>query len=697
MSKSLSDKVLNMKRLVDRELARRSHEQFMRYTWVRAFDPFVVGIHTRIICDRFDRAMDDFEKGLSTYLAILVPQGHGKSDMSSRYLPAHFIGRFSDRTVIVTGYSSSLTEGFSGDCQAIVRGDRFRNLYSEVEVSKKKQSLDEWHIAGKAGKLFWPGLTGSITGKRSSLAICDDFFSGREEAESDTVRDARWNTITNDWLTRADTRCIVIILATPWHTDDPFGRIKKEMDENSRFPRFEFLKFSAFDNSYTTGTLFPERYDENWYESQKAILGTYGTASLLQCDPVVKHGAKLRVDLINFYDTPPEKDIKWTRGWDLALTEKQKKKDNPDFTAGIRLGVKWLPAIPGSEPMPVIYIDDYITGRWNVKVRDRKIQDAAMSDGDIEIGIEAYGTQRESYDRLKQILHGIRKVTKLNPPKDLYARSDVLEKIFDAGNVYMRRAPWNDSLIKELGEYPGSAHDDAVAALVTAFELNKPYVKRVFPYMSDTVTVPLNIHWNKIEESVSIHLAGIAMLKDLSIWIICTLWDDIAGQLFIYKATMFEEPDLRKIALWLISNMNLKKYVVDKILCNKTMCNAHGAEKTVQQLLRREFKILGVSPHLRESQRYDQWGSIYAVNKLSKNRGIFFDSDTEAALLQMQQWSVEKNKPDGSGNGWCESLTLIISELKKQKVLEREFKRPDYIKEKEFNRKRAEKIAAEVR
>jgi len=66
---------------VNAELARRSHLDFMRYMWQRPFDPFVEGKHTREICARIDKAFADFRAGKSSYLAIMVPQGHGKSDI----------------------------------------------------------------------------------------------------------------------------------------------------------------------------------------------------------------------------------------------------------------------------------------------------------------------------------------------------------------------------------------------------------------------------------------------------------------------------------------------------------------------------------------------------------------------------------------------------------------------------------------
>jgi predicted phage terminase large subunit-like protein len=675
--------------IIDQEFARRSHEEFMRYMWQRPFDPFVAGKHTRVICERLDRAVVDFRRGLSTYLAIMVPFGHGKSDIASRYFPAHWAGMFPDQPVIVTGYSSGLTEGFSSDCQSILRDDRFQKLYPGVEISKKKASADEWHIEGRMGKLYWPGLTGSITGKRAALGICDDFFSGREEAESETIRNARWNTLVNDFLTRAYTHCVIIILATPWHVDDFFGRIKKRMAESSRFPAFEFLKFPAFSEEYPTGTLFPERYNESWYEGQRETLGPYATASLMQCDPVVEHGNYFRIDKIKYYEKPPTDRVRWTRGWDLALTEKQTIKDDPDFTAGIRLGVEWMPAIPGAEPMPVLYIDDFVLGRWEVHKRDHVIRQTAMDDGEIEIGVEAYGTQRESYDRLSAALYGVRTVTKRNPPKDLFARADAVRKCFEVGNVFMRRAPWNDELLRYLAEYPGAAHDDPIAALVTAFELHKPFVKHVFPHMVSLHTQPFDIHWGKRDERSSLHYGAVSMRKDLSLYVLATLWDDVAGAFFVYDCRSFDEPDVEKAVSWMGTHMRLRQYRVDRVLCNDRMSEgSDGAEKNMQKLFRDEFKKQRLLARLTEPTRYDQWGAISQINRLCTDRKIFFNDLVEPALMQFSGWSLDKGKPTDDGNiGYCEALCLIVAELKKKQVFKQRFRPGDYLRQEEYQKK----------
>lgn len=529
--------------------------------------------------------------------------------------------------------------------------------------------------------------------------IVDDFFKGREEAESKTMRDKVWESFADDILTRRAPVCIVIVLATPWHCDDLFGRINDKMNEDPMFPRFEEIRFPARDEKYkkihTSEYLFPERFDDEWYLSQYATLGPYSSAGLLDCSPVVRHGNLYDVSKIRYYDGEiPVKNLTWSRGWDLASTTKQRISDDPDYTASIKLGVGWLPN-PAGEPMPVLYIDDFTIDRMEAPKRDEKIKRISKSDSPIiQVGVEAYGPYKDAFTNLQTALWGIRTVHKIQLPGDKVTKASILEPVFSAGNVWMRKASWNTELIRYLSEFPGGKHDDPVDALVAAYAVHKPYVKSVLPHMQSVVPITFNIKWDLKEERQSLHYGAVVLKRDLSMWVVCALWDDIAGQLFVYDATSYESPDIPALVKWLTWKMHLKKYSVDRIMCNDRMCKqSDGTEKTMMQLCREEGVRQKVHSRFGEAVRYDQWGSLSQLDELARDRRIFFDEVAEEALVQMQLWSVEKNKPSTVDAGYCEAMTLIVSELKRKSVFEKKYRRKDYMKEKAYQELKSRQFA----
>jgi predicted phage terminase large subunit-like protein len=449
--------------------ARHSHLYFMKYVWQRQ-DPMLVGIHTRGICDAIDRAFKRFREGKSTFLITLCCFRQGKSEITSRYLPPHFLGEFPDKEVVLASHSTGLALKFSRFSRSILRDPKYQELYPEVQLSKEKSGVEEWGIEGTNGKAQYLGIGAGSAGMGGSLVIIDDYFGKREDAESERIRDKVFDSFSDDFFSRRADPCIFMITVTPWHVDDMVGRIKKKMDEDPDYPQFEFLKYPAFSSKYPEGVLFPEMYSHEWYQEQTKVLGKYGTASLMNCDPQIRGGNHIRTDKIKYYDKTPD-NLRWYRAWDLASSSKQTQKDDPDFTVGVKMAVKEIrTSIPGVT-VKVIIIDDIVRGQWEALARDEIIRSTAIADGPIPIGVEAFGAYKDAYTSLCTILKGIRTVIPIRLSGDKVAKSDSIVPIFEAGNVYMKKAPWNDEVIAVIGSFPAGSHDDDVDAIVCGYSM----------------------------------------------------------------------------------------------------------------------------------------------------------------------------------------------------------------------------------
>ena len=457
---------------IEREQARRHHLRFMQTTWARP-SPMIVGQHTRAICARIDRAITDYRAGRSTYLIVMVPFRHGKSEIVSRYLPVHFLGLFPDEEVLVATYAQDLVDGFSRFGRALIRSERYCELFPDIEISDESSAVHHWELRDRLGSFSGSGLGGTMTGRGYALGIVDDYHKDRQDAESPAIRESNWTAFTESFLTRGAPVSITLIAASPWGVDDIIGRIRKAMRDDPAFPCFEILRWPAASDDYEGGYLFLDRFSPEWYRQQFAALGSYAAAGLLQCEPVARVGNLLKTDRIEILDALPEGlQLRWVRAWDLASTEKQVAKSDPDWTAGMQMAVEYRrePGLP--EPLPHLWIRDVMRGRWAAPERDRRIEQTAMSDGpEVRVGTESVAGYKDTYARLAEILRGRRVVEKVTPPGDLLIRVAPLEPIFEAGHVHLLRGDWNQPFISEATEYPRGAHDDQVAAMVTGYEM----------------------------------------------------------------------------------------------------------------------------------------------------------------------------------------------------------------------------------
>lgn len=458
---------------IQAEYARREHLEFIDYCWVKdkTHTPFIRGRHTKIICKRIDKALEDYKKGQSTCIIITVPVRHGKTDIVSRYLPPKLLGIFPDSEVLVASYSDRFSMGLSEFSRMIIKSDKYKAVYPDVVLSKER--LENWKIRGRLGETHWAGVGGGITGKGYDFGIIDDFLKNRQEAESLTIRDKQWAWFTDVFLTRRAPVSITIILATPWHDDDLIGRIKKKNNSKDTsydpdFPKFEIIRFPARDEEYEGGYLFLERFPKKWYLSQFATLGSYGASGLMQCEPAPRSGNLLKVDGIKVVDNMPD-GLRWIRVWDLASSEKEKLKTDPDYTVGGLLAVEYIKNDEGVE-VPRLYVKDLIRGRWKAPERNRIIIQATEVDGDrVKVATEANGGYKDSYEILKDVLTGKRIVEDIISVKEKVIRAEPLEPIFEAGNVILKRADWNYVLIDECRNFPSGAHDDIVDVLSSGY------------------------------------------------------------------------------------------------------------------------------------------------------------------------------------------------------------------------------------
>lgn len=462
------------RRLLNASIAHDSLLEFMRFNW-NSSDPFLAGEHTVKIAARLDRAVADYREGKSTYLIIMVPFRHGKSEIISRHFPPFFFGHFPDAEVLLATYAQTLSNQMSRAARSILRSGTFQETFrcEHIAVSAESSAMDNWEIEGHKGKFQAVGIGGGATGKGADLLLVDDYLKGRSDAESELIRNGIWDDFAGNLFTRLAPVHIVVILATPWHTDDLIGRIKARMDPGHRefspqFRKFELMKFSARkpDGSW----LFPERFSAEWYEMQFAILGPYQSAALLQCEPAARGGNLLRTEKIRMIDSPAAfpKGLRWVRFWDLASTEKERAKSDPDYTSGA------LCAVRTENGVDTLYIRDVRYCQAEAPERNRLILQAAEIDGpSVAIGVESVAGYKDTYATLSRILCGRRIVHKIGVSKDKVVRAQELEPLFAAGNVVMMRGDWNLPVIEQLGLFPSGRHDDHVDSIAGAYQLAK--------------------------------------------------------------------------------------------------------------------------------------------------------------------------------------------------------------------------------
>lgn len=466
--------------------SRYSHLAFIKHCWQKQDEPYVVGRHTRTICHLIDTAIEDLKHGKSTYLVIKVHPRAGKSEILSQNLTAHFIGEFPDKDAMICCYNSALALKNSKLARGIIESEKYQKLYPDSVIDG---GVQQWMIEGHKGIVTASGLISGITGNGYSLGMLDDYIAGRDNAESQVIRDKIWDEFTNSFLTRRAPVSITIVLATQWHVDDIIGRIEKKLDPQSddydkHFPKFRIVSFPAMNGEGDVWVekngnekahwehqkwdfLFPERFTYEFYHQQRAALGDYSFSALYQCTPQTRGGNLFVTDKIQWHDSLEDfPKTKYYRVWDLAHTAKQTQKDDPDWTSGTLLTYTKIDGVWH------LWVKNVSRMRGKSPERDNYIRAVTDNDGtSVTIAVENSLDSKDSISSMQNILHGRYIVKPLNIGIDKVARAGYIEPIFDAGHVHILRGSWNLDWLNEIKEFPSGKHDDQVDNITAGYFL----------------------------------------------------------------------------------------------------------------------------------------------------------------------------------------------------------------------------------
>lgn len=182
------------------------------------------------------RVLDMFAHGLIKKLIISMPPQHGKSEGSSRKLPAFMEGLNPNLKISIMSYGASLARDFNRDIQKIIDTREYSELFPKTFLSGSNvvtmsnsflRNSDVIEMVGNKGSVRVLGRGGSLTGKSIDVSILDDLYKDFSEGNSPIIREAAWKTYTTVIRKRLHNDSQELIVFTRWHDDDLIGRLEK--------------------------------------------------------------------------------------------------------------------------------------------------------------------------------------------------------------------------------------------------------------------------------------------------------------------------------------------------------------------------------------------------------------------------------------------------------------------------------------
>lgn len=470
---------------IDIQLARQDFLEFIKYTWpdFKPGQEYDANWHHEAMA----KALDDWAHGLIDRLMIFVPPQHGKSQQSSRHLPAFCAGLDPNRNTAICSYSDELAGGFSNDAQNIIEGELYQKVFPETKIPKKgghskyKRNADECQFIGKSGRIYSAGTGNPLTGKTVHNAIIDDPVKDRAAANSETERNKAWDWLVDVLFSRLNNTSRVLLLMTRWHEDDMAGRLLKLDDEREAqgLPRqWTVIRFPAIkeegedlpgDPREVGEALWPAMHAvENILDQKRKSEQTFN--SLYQQRPSTPGGNILHTDEMAVITMP--EFMEKLRGrrpvWDFLVDGAYTDKTQNDPSA--------------------IYCSTMVDGLVYV----RKVVSVRKEFDDLLSFIKEF-TAKHGYTRRSTIevepkanglsvVQSLKRHTKLNVkkykwPKDdegqRMEKQDKVERVnsiaptVNSGRVVLIEdgSNWTTNFKEQCGAFPNGTHDDEVDCL----------------------------------------------------------------------------------------------------------------------------------------------------------------------------------------------------------------------------------------
>lgn len=224
--------------------ARKRLRNFSRY-----MDP---GMTFEPYHDVYYEILDRFAHKKIKKLIVQMPPQHGKSEGSSRKLPAFILGNYPNSKIAIGSYAATIAQDFNRDVQRIITAPEYNELFPETFLNRSNsvtmantylRNSNVFEVVNKKGGLRAVGRGGALTSKTVDISILDDVYKDYAEGNSPIVRNAAWNWYTTVVRTRLHNESQELIVFTRWNDDDLIGRLEKSGETI-----IEFKKWSDLEN-----------------------------------------------------------------------------------------------------------------------------------------------------------------------------------------------------------------------------------------------------------------------------------------------------------------------------------------------------------------------------------------------------------------------------------------------------------------
>jgi predicted phage terminase large subunit-like protein len=456
--------------LTERRKAAKRRESLLEF--VRYVDKnYKIGQHHKHLAN----LLEDMAFGRKDRIAVNIAPRFGKSQLTSIYFPAWFIGNFPDKKIMMISHTADLAVDFGRKVRNLVDSELYKHVFPDVSLAADSKSAGRWNT-NKGGEYFAVGVGGALAGRGADLMCIDDPHNEQDVLNGNyEVFDKAYDWYAFGARTRLMPGGRVALVMTRWAQNDLTGRVVQDMVRNPDSDQWELVEFPAIlevEKENDTGeteivqkSLWPEQWTLESLLRTKASMPPFQWNAQYMQQPTSAEAAIIKRD--------------WWRPWEddsppsceyiiMSLDAAAETNNRADFTSLTTWGIFMMADEKGAQQANIILLNA-IKERWEfptLKKRAYEEYDEWQPDWFV---VEKKSAGTALYQEMRSAGVPVQEFTPHRGSGDKTARLNSVSDIFASGMVwYPAGRRWAEEVVDEVCGFPAMPNDDHVDTTVMA-------------------------------------------------------------------------------------------------------------------------------------------------------------------------------------------------------------------------------------
>lgn len=456
-----------IRELTERKRAKNRRESLLEFV-LHVDKNYKVGAHHRHLA----RLLEDMAFGRQDRITVSIAPRFGKSQLTSIYFPAWFIGNFPDKKIMMVSHTADLAVDFGRKVRNLVSTDAYKAVFPDVSLAADSKSAGRWST-NKGGEYFAVGVGGALAGRGADLLCIDDPHNEQDVLNGNyEVFDKAYEWYTYGARTRLMPGGRVAVVATRWAQNDLIGRVIQDMARNPDGDQWEVVEFPAIVESEppeggdpVQKSLWPDQWSLESLLRTKASMPPFQWNAQYMQNPTSAEAAIIKKE--------------WWRQWEkasppnceyiiMALDAAAEENNRADFTALTTWGIFYRDGDDGAPQANIVLLNS-IKERWEFPTLKKRAYEEYKEWQPDWFVVEKKSAGTALYQEMRSAGVPVQEFTPHRGSGDKTARLNSVSDIFASGMVwYPAGRRWAEEVVDEVCGFPAMPNDDLVDSTVMA-------------------------------------------------------------------------------------------------------------------------------------------------------------------------------------------------------------------------------------